>query len=376
MKIAFIGQKGIPATFGGVEYHVDELSKGLVTLGYEVNVYVRNWYTEKNLHSYKGVRLIHIPTIKTKHLDASIHSLLCSIHSIFQKSDIIHYHAIGPSFFSLIPRLFGKKIVSTVHRLDWDTEKWGKIAKTFLKIGEYISTKIPPRTIVVSEELKDYFKDKYGKETIHIPHGIDFPQPRPAKLIKEKYNLEGRDYILFMGRLVPEKRVDWLIKSFQSLNKHSSKLKNIKLVIAGGSSATDDYVQRLKELSKNDPEIIYTGFVTGIEKEELLSNALIFVLPSYLEGFPIVLLEAKSYGLCCLASDIPPHCEAIHSGIDGLLFHSDNFSDLILKLQTLIDDPEKVEIMGRNARKEMKKRPSWEEVVKKTEEVYQKLLRR
>ncbi|MFQ6082626.1 MAG: glycosyltransferase family 4 protein [Candidatus Aminicenantia bacterium] len=376
MKIAFIGQKGIPATFGGVEYHVDELSKGLVTLGYEVNVYVRNWYTEKNLHSYKGVRLIHIPTIKTKHLDASIHSLLCSIHSIFQKSDIIHYHAIGPSFFSLIPRLFGKKIVSTVHRLDWDTEKWGKIAKTFLKIGEYISTKIPPRTIVVSEELKDYFKDKYGKETIHIPHGTDLFQPRPAGLIKQRYNLEGKDYILFMGRLVPEKRVDWLIKSFQSLNKHSSKLKNIKLVIAGGSSATDDYVQRLKELSKNDPEIIYTGFVTGIEKEELLSNALIFVLPSYLEGFPIVLLEAKSYGLCCLASDIPPHCEAIHSGIDGLLFHSDNFSDLILKLQTLIDDPEKVEIMGRNARKEMKKRPSWEEVVKKTEEVYQKLLRR
>jgi len=374
MKILFIGQKGIPATFGGVEYHVDKLSSRLAILGHEINVYVRNWYSDKNLQNYKGVRLVHMPTIKNKYLDASIHSFLCSIHAIFAKPDIIHYHAIGPSFFSFIPYLFGKKIVSTIHRLDWQTEKWGTIAKFFLKIGNYISIKVPHRTIVVSEELKHYYKNKYEKETIHITNGKELPQLKPAELIKEKYNLKGRDYILFMGRFTPEKRIDWLIKSFLCLNKNSPKLRNIKLVIAGGPDTTNAYAQKLKELSKSDSDIIYTGFVNGIEKEELLSNALIFVLPSYLEGFPIVLLEAKSYGLCCLVSNISPHREAIDDDIDGLLFNSSNLSDLILKLQTLINNSEIIEKMGRNAREEIKKRPGWNEVAKRTENVYKEII--
>jgi len=232
MKFAFIGQKGIPSSFGGVECHVDQVSRGLVRQGYGSVVYVRNWYTEKKLKNYEGVSLIHIPTIKTKHLDASVHSFLSSLHAVFKRSDIIHYHGIGPSFFSIIPRLFGKKILTTVHRLDWATEKWGKLAKFFLKVGEYVSIKIPHQTIVVSEEMKCYFKDKYNKEVIHIPNGVELSELSPIKLIKEKYNLMGRDYILFMGRLVPEKRVDWLIKSFLSLEMSSPAVKDIKLVIA------------------------------------------------------------------------------------------------------------------------------------------------
>jgi len=232
MKFAFIGQKGIPSSFGGVECHVDQVSRGLVRQGYGSVVYVRNWYTEKKLKNYEGVSLIHIPTIKTKHLDASVHIFLSSLHAVFKRSDIIHYHGIGPSFFSIIPRLFGKKILTTVHRLDWATEKWGKLAKICLKVGEYVSIKIPHQTIVVSEEMKCYFKDKYNKEVIHIPNGVELSELSPIKLIKEKYNLMGRDYILFMGRLVPEKRVDWLIKSFLSLEMSSPAVKDIKLVIA------------------------------------------------------------------------------------------------------------------------------------------------
>ncbi len=186
MKIAFVGQKGIPATWGGVEYHVDRLSRGLVKMGHEVNVYVRSWYTNMSLKNYEGVRLIPMPTLKTKYLDASTHSFLSSIHALYQKYDIIHYHAIGPSSFSIISKLFKKGIVSTVHRLDWDTEKWGKMAKIILKIGEYISVKIPERTIVVSEELKNYFKTKYGIETTHIPNGIDPPELIDVNIIKNK----------------------------------------------------------------------------------------------------------------------------------------------------------------------------------------------
>lgn len=374
MRIAYIGQKGIPDTFGGVEHHVDRLSREMARRGQDVTVYVRSWYTDKNLKEYEGVKLVHIPTIKSKHLDASVHSFFCSIHALFGKFDIIHYHGIGPTFFALIPRLFGKNVVATIHRLDWDTEKWGKIAKTFLKIGEYISITVPQRTLAVSEDLKNYVKDKYGKTAIHLGHGTDLPQPKSPDLIKNKYSLNGKDYILFMGRLVPEKRVDWLIEAFKKLVEKSPETKQLKLVIAGGSSATPEYVEKLQNLGEGHSNIIFTGYVTGAEKEELLSNAMIFSLPSHLEGYPIVLLEARSYGLCCLVSDIPPHKEAIKDGLDGLLFKSDDFSDLVKKLEMLVEDREKTAELGTNARNEMKDLPGWQIVVKKMEVVYQELL--
>jgi glycosyltransferase involved in cell wall biosynthesis len=374
MKIAFIGQKGIPVTFGGVEYNIDRLSKELVGFDHDVTVYVRSWYTPKTMKNYGGVRLVYIPTIKSKHLDASVHSFLCSIHALFGRYDIIHYHGIGPSFFSFIPKLFNKKIVATIHRLDWSSEKWGKLAKIFLKFGEYISVKIPDRTIVVSADLKKYVKEKYNRECIHIPHGIDEPARMAPKIIKEKYGLDGKDYILFIGRLVPEKRIDWLIEAFQSVAQKSIRAKSMKLVIAGGSSATADYVKQLQEMSAADENIIYTGYVTGNEKAELMSNAFLFSLPSHVEGFPIALLEAKSYGLCSLVSDIPPHREAISPEIDGILFKADELSELSQNLFKLIENPAKAETMGRNAKKNMEALPSWEYVARKTEKVFKELL--
>jgi glycosyltransferase involved in cell wall biosynthesis len=374
MRIAFIGQKGIPVTFGGVEYHVDRLSKELVALGHGVTVYVRKWYTNKNMTTYEGIRLRHIPTIKGKYLDASIHSFLCSIDSLFGKYDIIHYHGIGPSFFSFIPKLFGRNVISTIHRLDWETEKWGRLAKTFLKWGELISVRIPKKTFVVSQDLRQYINDKYSLEPIHIPHGIDQSNRRNPEIIKKKYGLKGYDYILFMGRLAPEKRVDWLISSFQELIPQEINGNPLKLVIAGGSSATPEYVRKLKEQSENNARIIFTDYVVGGEKVELLSNALLFVLPSHLEGFPIVLLEAISYGLCCLASDIPPHREAIRSGLDGLLFNSEVPSDLTQKLRSLIENPEQARLLGEKAYATIQKRPEWREVAERSLTVYQEII--
>ncbi len=374
MKIAFIGQKGIPATYGGIEHHVDRLSRGLAASGHDVSVYVRNWYTNKKLDNYQGVRLVHIPTIKSKHLDASIHSLLCSVHALFQNYDIIHYHGIGPAFFSLIPKLFGKNIVVTVHRLDWDIEKWGTIAKSLLKLGEYISIQIPQRTVVVSDHLKQYFQSKYAKDTIYIHHGTEFPGLKTPRLILEKYDLKEKDYVLFMGRLTSEKRVDWLIRAFQDLIKNPAAPKHLKLVIAGGSSATHEYVKKLQNMSKNDNRIIFTGYVTGREKEELLSNAIVFSLPSRLEGYPIVILEAKSYGLCCLASDIPPHREAIEHGIDGFLFKHEDLSDLTSKLIHLINNSELTEKMGKAAREKSKMTPLWSVTVEESLRLYKSLL--
>jgi len=248
------------------------------------------------------------------------------------------------------------------------------IAKTFLKWGELISTKIPRKTFVVSQDLMQYIKDKYDRETIHIPHGINLPKQRGPDLIKKQFGLKGDDYILFMGRLAPEKRVDWLISSFQALFPRKIEDNDIKLVIAGGSSATPDYVRKLKKMSDNNPGITFTDYVVGAEKEELLSNALIFALPSHLEGFPIVILEAKSYGICCLASDIPPHREAIRSGFDGLLFNSQDPADLTEKLQLLIENPEQASLFGENAYATIQKRPDWREVAERSVAVYQEII--
>jgi glycosyltransferase involved in cell wall biosynthesis len=374
MIIAFIGQKGIPTTFGGVEFHVEQLSRELVAQHHQAIVYVRDWYTDKNLIDFEGVSLIHLPTIRTKHLDAFIHSFLCSIHATFSNVHIIHYHGIGPAIFSLIPWLFGKKVIVTVHRLDWATEKWGKFAKACLKLGEYISAKIPNSTIVVSEDLQKYFKKKYGKVTIHIPNGIAPSYPTSVNFIRKKYHLEKHSYILFMGRLSPEKRVDWLIKAYQELTKQETEISQIKLVIAGGSSATDQYVQQLVKLSNNHAGIISTGYVMGIEKAELLSNALFFVLPSYLEGYPIVLLEAMGYGLCPLASNIAPNQDIIRHEVSGILFDTNSFSDFTNKLKKLLKAPELTRAIGMSAKEEINRRPTWHQVEQQTEEVYNKIL--
>ena len=372
MKIAYIGQKGIPATFGGIEFHIDELSRRLVKRGHRVDVYVRDWYTNKNLRQYQGVKLIHTPTIKTKHLDAFIHSLTSSLHSIFQDYDIIHYHALGPTVFCWLPKIFRRKVVVTLHGLDWERGKWGIFAKTFLKFTERTATYIPDEIIVVSKAQKEYFESKYGRECIYIPNGVNIPQAKPTSgIIREKFGLNGEDYLLWMGRLTPEKRVDWLIKAFKEMK---SRATDLKLVIAGGSSATDKYVRKLKELARDDERIIFTGYVVGQQKEELFSNARLFVLPSYLEGLPVALLEAMSYRLPCLVSDIPPHREVISEGVEGFLFQSNDFSDFVRKLRELLENPKRLKDIGENARRKVEREYNWEEVVRKTEKVYKNLI--
>lgn len=374
MKIAFIGQKGVPATFGGVEYHVDRLSRRLAARGHQVSVYVRPWYTDRRLKNYGGVRLVSVPTLKTKRLDASLHSLLSSLLCLVKGAEIIHYQGIGPSFFSPIPRLFCKKVVSTIHRLDWATEKWGRGAKFFLKAGEWFSVHVAHRTIVVSKDIQKSIRQAHRRQTVLIPNGIETPRPRPLRILQQKYGLSSGQYVLYMGRLVPEKRPDLLIRAFSEMQRTSDSVRHLRLVIAGGSSGTDDYALRLRGSAGRASQVIFTGYVWGEEKEELLSHALLFVLPSYLEGFPIAILEAKSYGLCCLASDIAAHKEVIHHGRDGCLFRSEDAEDLRASLASLIEHPEEIRRLGRNALEDVRKRPSWDEVAERTLAVYEEIV--
>jgi glycosyltransferase involved in cell wall biosynthesis len=370
VKIAFVGPKGIPATFGGIEAHVEALATHLASRNHSVTVYVRSWYTPRDLRQYNGIRLRHLPTIHTKHLDASMHSFVSSLSLLFEDVDIVHYHAIGPAFFCWLPALLRKKIVVTVHALDWQRAKWGPLVKTMLRVGERIAMTVPSETIVVSRHLRSYFAAKYHKQVTYIPNGTELQKREALDIIAKKYHLKVNSYILFMGRFVPEKRIEWLIDAFKAVNADRPK-QRFKLVLAGGSSATDKYVKQLQSRVGGSDNVVFTGFVTGKEKAELFSNASSFVLPSSVEGSPIALLEAMSFGIPCLASDIPPHQEIITDGVNGILFKCNHFGDLVYRLKFILaENPVRLKKLGEEGEAFVRQKHNWNIIARQTEEVY------
>lgn len=375
-----IGQKGIPASSGGIERHVEELSTRLAREGNEVFAYVRNWYTPKSLKEYKGVNLVHLPTLKTKHFDAIIHTLFASIHVLFQDADVIHYHAIGPALMSWIPRFFKPKakVVITFHCRDYFHKKWGIIARIALKLGEIIACKVPEKTIAVSRAIKQYAYRTYGCMAEYIPNGVPFFEKEKPEIITEKWGLQGKDYILSVSRLVKHKGVHYLIKAYDEICKQTNngeKEKLPKLVIVGDSSFTDDYVEYIKNLSKDNPKIIFTGLATGKTLAELFSNAYLFVQPSEYEGLSIALLEALGYGCAVLASDIPENKEIVENGI-GFTFENTNISDLKTKLLDLLKNTEMVKEKETIGQLHVREHYNWERIVKNTIDLYRKLTAR
>lgn len=366
MKIAMIGQKGIPSRAGGVEIHVEELAAGLVEAGEQVDVYCRRYYCKNRVREHRGIRLFYTPTISTKHLDAIIYTFLATITALGRGYDVFHYHACGPSSLCWIPRLFGKKVVCTTHGLDWKRAKWGAIGQDYLKFGEKMIARFADEVIVLNQPMKEYFQETYHRDTNVIPNGVDEPELREVQSIKEKWGLEKGSYILYLARLVPEKGAHYLIEAYQKL--HTDK----KLVIAGGSSHSDDYVERLAAMSLDNDNIIMTGFVTGQTLDELYSNAFLYVLPSDVEGLPISLLEAMSYKRCCLVSDIK---ENTTTGKDHVLtFKHGNVQDLYKRLTEIAGMPEEdIVRKGEEAGKYVLDTYRWKSVVDKTLEVYNNL---
>lgn len=371
LRIAFIGQKGMPPHFGGIEFHVDELARRLAARGHDVSVYVRNWYTPRHLRVHEGVRLLHAPTLHTKHLDAALHSLTASLHAVLQDYDVVHYHGLGPSVFASIARLRGYTVVVTVHALDWERPKWGVIARALLKTGERAAVRIPEATVVVSRLLETYFSTKYRRRVNYIPNGVTAPSISPPQLISERYGLRGNDYVLYVGRLVPEKRVEWLIRAFRQTTS------SLQLVVAGHDDDARGYARQLRETAGGDPRVLFVGTVGGRIKEELLSNAVLYVTASNVEGLPIAVLEAMAHGRCCLASDIPAHQEIIATGRDGLLFDCNDIVDLVTRLAAALRGGDGYrEALGEAARLKVCEHYTWDRVADLTEELYYSLLRK
>lgn len=362
----------MPSREGGVEIVVEELSTRLVQLGNEVHVYNRKGKNVQNknvdkenkkIKEYKGVKIINIPTINKKGLDAFIYSFFASIRVLFGNYDILHYHAEGSCAMLWIPHLFHKKVVVTIHGLDWQRSKWGGFATKYIKFGEKCAAKYADEIIVLSENVKKYFKKTYNRETVFIPNGIEKPTNRKANIIKSKYNLDKDDYILFLARIVPEKGLDDLIDAYEKVNTDK------KLIIAGGASHTNDYLKHIKEKVKNNKNIIMTGFVQGEELDELYSNAYLYCLPSHIEGMPISLLEAMSYGCNILVSDIDENVQVTEKY--GTKFETGNTKKLSQKLKEELDGKNRYE--QNKIQEFVLNKYSWNDVVEKTMKIYEEI---
>jgi len=368
MKIAMIGQKCIPSRTGGIEINVEELSKRLVYLGCEVEAYCRKGYCDKEFidNKYDGITIKNTPFIKSKHLDTITHTFTSTISALLSNCDIFHYHSLGPSTLAFIPRLFGKKVVCTVYVLDWQRGKLGKLASNYLKFGEYGAAKFSHKTINVSKNLVDYYREKYKVETKYIPNGVERPDLCKPIIIKEKYNLGTDGYILFLDRLVPEKGAHYLIDAYSRINTDK------KLVIAGGESHSSGYEKQLKDMAKANKNIIFTGFARDREQAELYSNAYFYVLPSDVEGLSISLLEAMSYGNCCLVSDIPENTDVI--GSIGYYFKKSDTSDLANRIYMLLQDKSKVIKVRELAGSYILNKYNWDQIAIKTKHIYKELM--
>ncbi|BCB76184.1 glycosyltransferase family 4 protein [Phytohabitans flavus] len=374
LSIAMIGQKGMPATYGGVERHVEELGSRLVSYGHTVTVFCRDSYGDLTTETHRGVRLRRVRTVASKHLDAIVHSAASTMVAMREKPDVVHYHGLGPGLVAPLPRyLSGAKVVLTVHGLDHTRAKWGRAARTVLNTAYWFSGHVPDARIAVSRGLAAHYDAEFGRLTRYQPNGVNPANKVPPDQITARFRLTPGRYVLLVGRLVPEKRADLLIRAFRRLplEANGQGPDDVKLAVVGGSSYTDDFVAHLKATAEGDPRVVFTGFAYGDLLAELYSHAAVFVQPSHVEGLPLTLLEAASYGLPVVASDISPHVEVLErEGPGHRLFRDGDEDDLVRALQAALANPraERAGALGLHGR--VMAHYSWDAAARQLERLY------
>lgn len=365
LNIAMLGHKHVLSREGGIEIVVNELATRMSARGHQVTCYDRathhiNGEKIDRRSEYKGVKIIPVWTIDKKGLAAMTASLSAAWRAAWGNYDVVHIHAEGPAAMSWLPKIRHKRVIVTVHGLDWARAKWGGFATKYIKWGEKQAVRYADEIIVLSRGVQEYFEKVYGRRTVFIPNGVNRPTPVPAQLITEKWGLEKDNYVLFLGRIVPEKGLQYLVEAWKNIKTDK------KLVIAGGSSDTEAFMNELK--AEAGESVIFTGFQQGRVLEELYSNAYIYTLPSDLEGMPLSLLEAMSYGNCCLVSDISECAEVVED--NAVVFMHSNVNELEKALQQLLDDSELVERYKAGAAGFICRKYNWDDVVEKTLEIY------
>lgn len=370
MKIAMLGQKRIPTRSGGVEVVVEELSKRMAQKGHEVVVYNR-YCGEEKLKQCGKVKVVEVRTFRHSALNAMVYSLFATLRIAFKHYDVVHYHAEGPCAMIPLAKFFGKKVVATIHGLDWQRDKWGGFASKYIFFGEKMAAKHADKVIVLSQNVKNYFKETYGCDAVFVPNGINPVTPEAADIIREKFGLEKDSYILFLARITPEKGLDYLLDAYKGLQTDK------KLVIAGSIDPQTDYIRSVLEKAKGCENIIFTDFVSGKTLASLFSNCFVYVLPSDIEGMPMTLLEAVGYNARTIVSDIEENTACLdgygnafaHGDADALkatLMHclqNEALKDCDFKADCT---PEQVQ----QKRKELIAKYNWDNITDQTIEIY------
>jgi glycosyltransferase involved in cell wall biosynthesis len=352
----------VVSKYSGIESYYEQAGHELARLGHEVTVYCRSYFTPP-INTHNGMRVRRLPTIRSKHLETVVHTLLSTVHAMTSDYDVIHYHCLGPALFSFLPRLAGKKTVVTVQGLDWQRGKWGRIASRILRWGEAAAVSSPDATMVVSRTLQQHYRQQYKRDTIYVPNGATLaPRRLPRQLIE--WDLLPDNYVLFLGRFSPEKNCHLLINAFETLHT------GMKLVLAGGSSHSDSYAAGLRRHESD--QIRFLPWVSGSNLEELLSHAALFVLPSEIEGLSLALLDAMAAGVCVLASDIPENNEVVEGA--GFTFHRGDQADLERMLDLLIHNPELRRESAARERERIHGQYLWPEIARSIEKAYYNVL--
>ncbi len=366
MKIAMLGLKSIPVGEygGGIERHVEELAERLVRRGHTVFVYVRSYAMKgKKTRTWRGVHLIPLPTIRRKNLETIVHTFLATIHVLFMRVHVIHYHGVGPATFAWIPRILKPwaRVIVTFHAIDRFQKKWGAFARFYLGFGEWAAMHFPHRTIVVSHVLQVYTHRRYKKPALYIPNGVELRTIRKTDALIP-FHLRAQNYFLMVARLVKHKGIHYLIQAFRSIKTDK------KLVIVGAPSFTEDYVEYLAKLAADDPRIIFTGYQTGEILAQLFAHTYLYTHASEMEGLSLSILDAMSYGAPVLVANIPENIEVIdHSGFS---FENRNVHDLRKKMMYALANPDAVRAMARRGKNFVKTVFSWDAIVRETEKVY------
>lgn len=369
MRIAMIGQKRTGSREGGVEVVVTELATRMAALGHEVTCYDRSG-TDVNgkpaptePYEYKGVRVVPVRTVDAKGLAALTSAYAATRAALKDRPDVIHYHAEGPCNALPLAAGAGVRTVATIHGLDWRRAKWGGLASRVIRRGERKAAQKAGALIVLSKPVQEYFRDEYGREAEFVPNGVNLFEPAPANLITKRWGLTEGSYLLYLGRIVPEKRPELLLEAFRGLDTDK------RLVVAGGASDTSGFYEKVKALAARDHRVLMAGFVEGEALAELYSNAYLYALPSDVEGMPMSLLEAMAYGLCCVTSDLPECADVL--GEAGATFPRGDAESLRQTLASLIADRARAASMGAAARRRVEAEFDWGSAVRRTLALYQ-----
>jgi glycosyltransferase involved in cell wall biosynthesis len=373
MKIAVIGAKGLPPKQGGIEHYCAEVYPRMAAQGHCVDLFARSSYTNCSWfdhYDYWGVRVISLPDWRLRGLDALMTSALGAIASCAQQYDIVHFHALGPSLFTCLPKITtSAKVVVSCQGLDWQRAKWGNFSSRLILMGEKAAVRFAHGLIVVSKDLKSYFLQTYERDTVYIPNApASYSASDPNFSYGTALGLTKGRYILFLGRLVPEKRPDLLIEAFRAL-----KPAGWKLVLAGGVSDTRSFAAKLLETVANDQDILFAGELQRSRLWEIVRGAGLFVLPSDVEGLPLAMLEAMREGIPVLASNIPAHQQLI-SDRHGMLFTAGNLDSCITSLDWAINHPIEMAAMAKNAQKYVQLQYSWDHITSETLKLYTTIL--